>query len=93
MFIVTSVMTLATFRMGACSVALKSSSLQPTMCCSQPGSSVYGISQARILKWVAISFSQGSNTHLLTQGSNQKMTQASSALAGGFFTTESPGKP
>ena len=28
---------------------------------SQPGSSVHGISQARILKWVAISFSKGSS--------------------------------
>ena len=35
----------------------------PTICdpmdCSPPGSSVYGISQARILEWVAISFSRG----------------------------------
>ena len=30
------------------------------MDCSQPGSSVHGISQARILDWVAISFSRGS---------------------------------
>ena len=29
--------------------------------CSPPGSSVYGISQARILEWVAISFSRGSS--------------------------------
>ena len=28
--------------------------------CSLPGSSVYGICQARILQWVAISFSRGS---------------------------------
>ena len=28
--------------------------------CSLPGSSVHGISQARILEWVAISFSRGS---------------------------------
>ena len=38
--------------------------------CSLPGSSVHGISQARILKWVAIPFSGGSfwprdQTHLL----------------------------
>ena len=36
----------------------------PTLCdpmdCSLPGSSVYGISQARILEWVAIPFSTGS---------------------------------
>ena len=43
------------------------------MNCSPPGSSVHGISQARILEWVAISFSrgvfltQGSNPHLLYQ--------------------------
>ena len=29
--------------------------------CSPPGSSVHGISQARILQWVAISFSRGSS--------------------------------
>ena len=29
--------------------------------CSPPGSSVCGIFQARILKWVAISFSRGSS--------------------------------
>ena len=29
------------------------------MDCSPPGSSVYGIPQARILEWVAISFSRG----------------------------------
>ena len=37
----------------------------PTLCdptdCSPPGSSVHGISQARILKWVAVSFSRGSS--------------------------------
>ena len=43
----------------------------PTLCdsmhCSLPGSSVHGISQARILEWVAMSFSRGIS---LTQGSN-----------------------
>ena len=29
------------------------------MDCSLPGSSAYGISQAKILEWVAISFSRG----------------------------------
>ena len=37
----------------------------PTLCdpmdCSPPGSSVYGIFQARVLEWVAISFSRGSS--------------------------------
>ena len=40
--------------------------LHPTLCdsmdCSPPGSSVHGIFQARILEWVAISFS---NSYLL----------------------------
>ena len=39
--------------------------LCPTLCnsknCSPPGSSVHGISQARILQWVANSFSRGSS--------------------------------
>ena len=35
--------------------------------CSLPGSSVHGIFQARVLKWVAISFSRGI---FLTWGSN-----------------------
>ena len=45
--------------------------LYDPMDCSLPGSSVHGISQARILEWVPISFSmgisptQGSNLHLL----------------------------
>ena len=43
----------------------------PTLCdpiyCSPPGSSVHGISLARILEWVAISFSKGISQ---TQGLN-----------------------
>ena len=39
--------------------------LCPTLCspmdCSPPGSSLHGISQARILEWVAVSFSRGSS--------------------------------
>ena len=31
------------------------------MNCSPPGSSVHGISQARLLEWIAISFSRGSS--------------------------------
>ena len=42
-----------------------SRSLPRTLCdltdCNPPGSSAHGISQARILKWVAISFSRGSS--------------------------------
>ena len=52
------------------------------MDCSPPGSSVYGIFQARILEWVAISFFP-----------NLGIEPASPALAGGFFTTEPLEKP
>ena len=31
------------------------------VCCSPPGSSIHGILQARVLEWVAISFSSGSS--------------------------------
>ena len=53
--------------------------------CSPPGSSVRGMSQARILEWVAISFSRGS-----FQPRDQTWV---SRFAGRFFTTELPGKP
>ena len=47
------------------SVCAKSLQLYPTLCnpvgCSPPGSSVCGISQERILEWVAISFSRRSS--------------------------------
>ena len=57
------------------------------MDCSLPVSSVRGISQARILEWVAISSSRGTSpprdpTHI----------SCVSALAGGFFTAEPPVK-
>ena len=52
---------------------------------SPQSSSVHGISQARILEWVAISFSRGS--------SQPRAEPMSPVSAGGFFTTEAPGKP
>ena len=55
------------------------------MDCSLPGTSIHGISQARILEWVAISFSRD----LPDLG----MEPESPALAGGFFTAEPQGKP
>ena len=47
--------------------------------CSLPSSSIHGLSQARILEWVAISFSRGSSQ-------SRDWTQAS-CIAGGFFTS------
>ena len=52
------------------------------MDCSPPGSAVHGISQARILEWVAISFSRGSSRP-------RDQTHVSS-IADGFFTPEPP---
>ena len=63
----------------SCPTLLWSHGLQPIR------SSVHGISQARILEEVAISFSRG----LPDPGIEPK----SPALLGGFFITESPGKP
>ena len=44
-----------------CSDAQSCLTLCNPMGCSPPGSSVHGISQARILEWVAISFSRESS--------------------------------
>ena len=51
---------------------------------SARGSSVHGISQARILEWTEISFFRGSS-----QPRDQTHISMSPALAGRFFTTES----
>ena len=59
----------------SCSVTYNS--LRP-MDCSLPGSSVHGIFQARILEWVAISFSRVSSRHR-----DQTLV---SRIAGRFFT-------
>ena len=60
----------------------------PLRDCNPPSSSVLGISQARILEWVAISSSRGYSwprdwTHV----------SCISCLAGEVFTLETPGKP
>ena len=44
-----------------CKVKESEVALCDPMDCSPPGSSVHGIFQARILEWVAISFSRGSS--------------------------------
>ena len=49
--------------------------------CSTLGSSVHGISQARILEWIAISFSRGS-----CQPRDQSHISCISCTAGGFLT-------
>ena len=66
-------------------VAQSCPTLSDPIDCSLPGSSIHGISQARILEWVAIFFSRGS--------SRPRIEPTSSTLAGGFFTAEPPGRP
>ena len=56
------------------------------MDCSPPGSSVHGTTQAQEY-WSGLSFP--SPGELLDPG----IEPVSPALAGGFFTTETPGKP
>ena len=52
---------------------------------SPPGSSVHGISQARIQEWVTISSSRGSF--------QPRNLTCVACIAKSFFTTEPPGKP
>ena len=54
--------------------------LDDPMDCSLPGSSVYGILQARILEWAALPFSR--------RPSQPRDRTLISCIAGGFFTTE-----
>ena len=65
-------------------VAQKCPALCNPMDCSPPASPVHGILQARILEWVTIPFSRGSPP--------SGIEPATSALTGGFFTTEPLGK-
>ena len=72
---------------SAVSIHVVVTKLCPTLCdlmdCSPPSSSVRGISQARVLEWVAISFSRGSSP---CRGGTRV-----SCIAGTFFTTEPSG--
>ena len=70
------------FCMRVCSVI---SDLCDLTDCSPSGFSVHGLFQARILEWVTVSYSRGSS-HCMD-------LTTSPALAGGFFTIVTPGKP
>ena len=63
-----------------CLVAKSCLTLCDHMDCSPPGSSVHGIFQARILEWVATSFSRGSSWP-------RDQTRVS-CIVGIFFTTD-----
>ena len=70
---------------GDTGIAESCPTLPDPMKCSRPGSSVHGISQARILEWVSSSFSRGSYGH-------RDRTHFASCMAGGFFTTDHQGR-
>ena len=67
------------------SVAQSCLTLCNRMDCNQPGSSVYGILQVRILEWVAIPFP--------TQGLDPGIEPRSPTLQVDSLLSESPGKP
>ena len=67
-----------------CLVTKSRATLCNPMAYSLPGSFVHGASQTRILEWVAIPFSRAS--------SQSRDQTCISCIAGGFFTTEPPGK-
>ena len=72
--------------MCSCFIIKSCLTLCNPMDCSLPGSSIYEISQARILEW---------GFHFLLQGNlpNTGIKPKSPALAGEFFNAELPGKP
>ena len=71
--------TVIIFMIGCCLVTESYQTLCDSIDCSPPGSSVHGISQARILVWVAIPFSRD-----LPDSGIEPM---SPTLASRFFTT------
>ena len=77
---------------GGMGVRAKSLQSCPALCnpmdCSPPGSSVHGISQARLLQWVAMPSSRESSP-----SRDQTCVSCGSCIAGGFFTAGPPGKP
>ena len=68
-----------------CSVTKLCLTLGGPVDCSPPGSTVHGISKARILEWVAISCSRDLP--------NPGIKPTSPAFTVVFFTTEPPRKP
>ena len=78
------VLVLALLLIFCCLVIKSCLTLCDHMDWSLPGSSDHEISQARILEWVTTSCSRGS--------SQPRDRTGVSSIAGGFFTTEPPGK-
>ena len=78
--------SLETLRPGDCLLPVLITQSCPILCdpmdCSPPGFSVHGIRQARILEWVAISFSRGSSQPRDWHRDGTWVTH----IAGRFFT-------
>ena len=76
---------------AAAAASAKSLQLCPTLCdpmnYSSPGFSVHRILQARILEWIAIPSSRRPSWLR-----DRTCVSCSSCIAGGFLTTEPPGK-
>ena len=74
-------------------VYAKSLQLCPTLCCpmdcSPPGSSVHGILQARVLAWVAMSFSRGSSRPRIEPTSLQSVQFSCSVMSDSLRPHES----
>ena len=71
-----------------CPVAESCPTLATTWTVAHQAPLSMGFFQARILEWVAISFSRGAS-----QPRDPTHISQVSCIAGGFFTTELPGKP
>ena len=82
-FIYTFIHTHTSHYMYVCSATQLCLTLCNPMECSLLGLSVHGIFQARILKWVAISFFRGSSWYR-----DRSCFPLSPALSGRFFATE-----
>ena len=50
------------------------------MDCSPPGSSVHGISQVRILEWVAIAFSAGNRNQTFSKPNTESVLNYNSGM-------------
>ena len=70
---------------------------RPTLCgpmdCSPPGASIHGTLQARVLEWVAVSFSRKDPGDLSGDLPNPGIEPGSPALQADALTSEPPEKP
>ena len=80
--------TVLTTDVRSCSVPQLCPTLCNPMAFRPPGSSVHGISQARTLEWISVSFSRGSSWPR-----DPTCISCVNCIGSRFFTSEPPGKP